>query len=200
MGSTIYTYIMLRKLNEILAQPAAQVAPQILGWQLVREINGQRLVGRIVEVEAYDQADAASHSFKGPTPRTEVMFGEPGFAYVYFTYGMHWCCNIVTGPKGHGSAVLIRALEPIEGIELMKQNRNMENVHQLTNGPAKLCQAFGIDKALNKHDLTKPPLQLLDGEPVKPEEIVQTTRIGISQAIHEPWRWYIRGNPFVSKV
>lgn len=186
-------------MRQFLTKSAQLVAPQLLGSLLIRDIDGQKLVGRIVETEAYDQADTASHSFKGPTPRTEIMFGPPGFAYVYFTYGMHFCFNIVTGPVGHGSAVLIRALEPLEGLDVMKDNRGRQDVHELMNGPAKLCQAFAIDRQLNKHDLTKPPLQLQLTKPLSHAQIVQTTRIGISQAIHEPWRWYIKGNSFVSK-
>lgn len=184
---------------DFLNTSAVLAAPRLLGCLLVRELNGQQLVGKIVETEAYDQADAASHSFKGPTPRTEIMFGPSGFAYVYFTYGMHYCFNIVTGPKGHGSAVLIRAVEPMAGQEIMQAHRQGRSGVELTNGPAKLCYALSIDRRLNKHDLSCPPLQLKSVEPVPTIHIVQTTRIGISQATHQPWRWYIKANPYVSR-
>ncbi len=177
---------------------AEEVAPQLLGCVLERNLNNKVLRGRIVEVEAYDQTDAASHSYKGKTARTEIMFGASGYLYVYFTYGMHYCCNVVVGPVGHGSAVLIRALEPLEGESTMALLRKGRKSQELTNGPAKLCQAFGIDKKLNGHDLRKPPLRLLEGRRVSAKEIVQTTRIGIHEAIEAPWRFYIRGNPYVS--
>lgn len=175
------------------------VARRLLGCLLIREIDGQKLVGRIVETEAYHQSDAASHSYKGRTPRVDVMFGPAGFAYVYFTYGMHYCMNVVTGPEGEGSAVLIRALEPLEGLDVMAQNRHGAALQQLTSGPAKLCQALQIDKTFNGHDLRVSPLILQIEPPVGDKEIVQATRIGISQEVDRPWRFYIRGNAFVSK-
>lgn len=183
----------------ILDGPAEVVAPRLLGSYLIREIKGRKLVGKIVETEAYDQADAASHSFKGKTPRTEIMFGSSGSLYVYFTYGMHYCCNVVTGPAGHGSAVLIRALEPVEGEDLMLINRQNMTGLNISNGPAKLCQALQIDKRLNGHDLRKPPLRLLIKKPLNQASIVQSTRIGISRAKDVPWRFYIKNNPFVSR-
>lgn len=184
---------------DILNGAAWEVAPLLLGSLLVLEVDGKRLAGKIVELEAYDQSDAASHSYKGKTPRTDVMFGPSGHLYVYFTYGMHYCCNVVTGPKGHGSGMLIRAVEPIEGEEYMQQNRHGRNGLELTNGPAKLCEAYGIDKSWNGHDLRQAPLRLIIGQPLPQEDVVQTTRIGISQAKEMPWRFYIRGNPYVSK-
>ncbi|HVW23344.1 MAG TPA: DNA-3-methyladenine glycosylase [Candidatus Saccharimonadales bacterium] len=187
-------------MDELLNGPVEEVAPRLLGCQLVRELGGQRLVGRIVEVEAYDQEDAASHSYRGQTPRTEVMFGPPGFLYVYFTYGMHYCCNIVVGPPGRGAAVLIRALEPLEGLEHMRQNRGGRGGEQLTNGPAKLCQALSIDKRLSGHDLRREPLQLLIQPALPQTEVAQSTRIGISRAQNVPWRFYIKDNVFVSKT
>lgn len=183
-----------------LALPAEVVAPRLLGCHLVRELNGRQLIGRIVETEAYDQTDAASHSYRGRTPRTDVMFGPPGHLYVYFTYGMHYCCNVVCGPRGHGSAVLIRALEPLKGKSLMVQNRSGKTATHLTNGPAKLCQALAINRAQNGHDLTAPPLQLILQPAVPQTEVIQTTRIGISTAQDVPWRFYIKGNKYVSKL
>jgi DNA-3-methyladenine glycosylase len=185
---------------DFLRGPAEEVAPRLLGCELVRELNGQTLRGRIVEVEAYDQADAASHSYRGRTPRTDVMFGPAGFLYVYFTYGMHYCMNIVTGPEGHGSAVLIRALEPLAGQVIMSQNRHGLAGDQLTNGPAKLCQALGVDRSWNGHNLSTPPLQLIVRPQLPQTEVVQSTRIGISRAQDVPWRWYVAGNRFVSKT
>jgi DNA-3-methyladenine glycosylase len=180
-------------------------ARRLLGCQLIYQVDGHKLAGRIVETEAYHQTDAASHSYKGPTPRTDVMFGLPGHLYVYFTYGMHYCCNVVTGPEGEGSAVLIRALEPLQGFEQMASHRRSKGgpmaitTINLTNGPAKVCQAFAVDKRFNGHDLHQLPLQLLPGEPLLDSQIVHTTRIGISRAKDMPWRFYEKDNPYVSK-
>lgn len=179
---------------------ASQAAPRVLGCVLRRQIGGKLTDCRIVEVEAYDQTDAASHSYKGRTPRTDVMFGPSGHLYVYFTYGMHYCANIVVGPIGYGSAVLIRAVEPLSGFDIIRQNRGDKPDHQLTNGPAKFCQALGLDKSFNGHDLSRPPLQLIIKPAVESKQIVQATRIGISQAKDQPWRWYLKDNPYVSKV
>ena len=178
---------------------ASDVAPRLLGCVLERELDGAILRARIVETEAYDQTDVASHSYNGETPRTKVMFGPLGHLYVYFTYGMHYCCNIVVGPVGYGSAVLVRALEPIDGEEVMRTRRNKAGA-EVSNGPAKLCQAFGIDKKLNGHDLRAAPLKLLSRPQVPPKSIVRTTRIGIAQGKNVPWRFYIRGNEYVSKI
>jgi DNA-3-methyladenine glycosylase len=190
---------MADDLSRLLSDPAEKAAPRLLGCYLEREIDGQKLIGKIVETEAYDQTDAASHSYRGQTPRTEIMFGPPGFLYVYFTYGMHYCCNVVTGTPGHGSAVLIRAVEPLQGEEVMIDNRHGRVGRQTTNGPAKLCQAFQIDKRCNGHDLRQPPLKLIIKPPLKQTEIIQTTRIGISEAKDVPWRFYLKDNPFVSR-
>ncbi len=182
-----------------LSGPADEVAQCLLGALLVREVGGQRMVVRIVETEAYNQTDAASHSYRGRTPRNSVMFGPAGFLYVYFTYGMHYCMNVVCGPDGFGEAALVRAVEPVEGMEFMNVRRGGRSGVDATNGPAKTCQAFGIDRALNGHDLSEPPLQLVLRPPLQPDQIVQTTRIGISRAADVPWRFYIAGNPYVSK-
>lgn len=191
----------VKRLNpfEFLEKPASEAAPLLLGCILEREIDGHVLRGRIVETEAYDQTDVASHSYRGKTPRTEVMFGEARHLYVYFTYGMHYCCNIVVGPDGHGAAVLIRAVEPLDGEAAMTQLRGGRTGHELTNGPAKFCQAFAIDRKLNGHDLRKAPLTLLTPKQPRTHEIIRTTRIGISKGQDVPWRFYIRGNPYVSK-
>ena len=183
-----------------LGQSAAIVAQRLLGSTLVRELDGQQTQLKIVETEAYDASDAASHSSWGITPRTKVMFGPAGFAYVYFSYGMHYCFNIVTGQEGMGSAVLIRALEPLSGERLLERHRPGHSGVTLTNGPAKLCQALQIDKQLYGHDLSQDPLWLKLAAPVKPSAITITTRIGISQAKATPWRFYLTGNPYVSKL
>jgi DNA-3-methyladenine glycosylase len=174
-------------------------APLLLGCFLERFIDGTFLKVRIVEVEAYDQTDAASHSYNGRTPRTDIMFGAPGYMYVYFVYGMHYCSNIVVGPEGYGAAVLIRAVEVINGQDIISKRRH-KNGFEATNGPAKLCQALGIDNLFNGHDLTKKPLILTKASLKKDERIVQTTRIGISKSKDVPWRFYIKGNPYVSAL
>jgi DNA-3-methyladenine glycosylase len=184
---------------DFLDGPSADVAPRLLGCEFGRDIDGHAVRVRIVETEAYDQTDAASHSYSGRTPRTDVMFGPSGHLYVYFTYGMHYCMNVVCGPEGVGSAVLIRAVEPLSGEDILRQNRKGKNDIDLTNGPAKLCQALGIDRSWNGHDLQKSPLRLIVNPPVDPTGIVQTTRIGITQAKDMPWRFYLRDNPYVSK-
>lgn len=183
-----------------LLASSVEAAPRLLGCHLVRELNGRRLVGRIVEVEAYSQEDEASHSYRGKTARTAAMFGPSGHLYVYFTYGMHYCANIVTGEAGYGAGVLLRAIEPLEGEEFMTANRNDVSGRNLTNGPGKLTQALAIDKALLGHDLHQPPLQLIVQPPLPPEAIIQTTRIGISKAAEKPWRFYEKGNSYVSKL
>ena len=185
---------------EWLSGDVVAAAKRLLGCVIVRQTNGTQMVGKIVETEAYHQTDAASHSYKGKTPRTDVMFGPPGHLYVYFTYGMHYCMNVVTGPEGEGSAVLIRAIEPLEGVAHMRHNRHNRPDAELTNGPAKLCQALAIDKTWNGHDLQEAPLQLCVRPPIADEAIVRSRRIGISQAVEKPWRFYIADNPFVSKT
>jgi DNA-3-methyladenine glycosylase len=183
----------------VLFGNSVEVAQKLLGCQLIRETEHGLMIGRIVETEAYDQIDAASHSFRGKTPRVEVMFGPAGKAYVYFTYGMHYCFNVVTGPAGHGSAVLVRALEPLDGLDLMRINRHRDTIDRhLTDGPAKLCQALRIDRSFNGHDLRYAPLKLLIQSPISTDSIIQTTRIGITKDASRPWRFYIKNNPFVS--
>lgn len=184
---------------QILNGPASTVAPRLLGCIVERTIDGHTLRGKIVETEAYDQTDAASHSYRSRTERTNVMFGPAGHLYVYFTYGMHFCCNVVVGNDGYGAAVLIRAVEPLEGIETMTLLRHGRTGKELTNGPAKFCQAFGIQRELNGHDLRTPPLTLTLQAPLPSQDIVQTSRVGISRAKDVAWRFYIRGNSYVSK-
>lgn len=175
-------------------------AKRLLGSYLIRTIKGQKIICRIVETEAYDQSDPASHSYKGITERNSVMFGPAGYAYVYFTYGMHHCLNIVVGPKGHGSAVLIRAVEPLSSLETIKANRNaISDIFMLTNGPGKLCQALVIDRSFNGHNLTDKPLQLILQPKLNRQDIISSKRVGISQAKNKLWRFYIKDNPYVSR-
>jgi DNA-3-methyladenine glycosylase len=168
-----------------------EVARELLGKHLVHVVAGVERVGRIVEVEAYlGPHDLAAHSARGLTPRTRVMFGPPGHAYVYLVYGMHWCMNVVTQPEGHASAVLLRALEPVK------------NLDGRTQGPALLCRAMGIDRRLNAHDLLSAEFHIADAPAAGLLRIVKRPRIGVDYAGH--WarrllRFYIRDNPFISK-
>lgn len=181
-----------------LITDVATAARRLLGCIIERQIDGQVLRGRIVEVEAYDQSDVASHSYNGPTGRATTMFGPPGHSYVYFTYGMHYCCNIVVGEQGYGAGVLVRALEPLDGIDLMERHRNGKVGILLTNGPGKLCQALKIDRMLDGHDLSTVPLRLVMQPALDADTILTTTRIGISKAKDVMWRFAIIGNPYVS--
>jgi len=181
-----------------LTEPVELVAEALLGCLLERTVDGQATTVRIVETEAYDQDDAASHAFRGKTARNEVMFGESGHLYVYFSYGLHHCCNVVTGRSGHGSGVLIRAAEPVEGLELIERRRGLEGVN-VTNGPGKLCQALAIDRDLNGHDLRREPLRLLAGGLEPGETVTRTTRVGISKAVERQRRYYVTGSRHVSR-
>lgn len=183
---------------DFLDAPASEVAQKLLGCILERDIDGQTVRVKIVETEAYDQTDVASHSYRGQTERTRVMFGGYGHLYVYFTYGMHYCANIVTGPEGYGAGVLLRAVEPLKGSDVIEKRRGKTG-SETTNGPAKLCQALGIDKQLNGHDLRTGALRLIPQKALPQTDIVQTTRIGIAHGQDVPWRFYIKGNPYVSK-
>ncbi|MDL2363118.1 MAG: DNA-3-methyladenine glycosylase [Patescibacteria group bacterium] len=186
-------------LQHELTIPAVEAAPLLLGAIITRQLAGNTVTARIVEVEAYDQLDPASHSFKGETKRTLAMFGPAGHMYVYFTYGMHYCCNVVVGAEGQGSAVLIRAVEPLSGLGFLRERRpGIVGDIQLTNGPGKLCQALSITLAENGHDLSMPPLKIELQQLQKNETIIQTTRIGISKAKDKKSRFYIKANPYVS--
>jgi DNA-3-methyladenine glycosylase len=192
--------------SRILRRPfyrrnTVRVAKELLGKVLVRKLGSMRLEGIIVETEAYrGYDDAASHAYRGPTRRNQVMFGEPGHAYVYFTYGMHYCLNVTTEPLGQPGAVLIRAVQPMKGIVEMKKRRGTEHVKDLTNGPAKLTQAFAVDKALNGHDLTSGErLYIIKRSHAERVRVSVTTRIGIRASAEKPWRFFIEDNPFVSK-
>ncbi len=180
------------------------VALGLLGKRLVRVVDGQRLSGLIVEAEAYiGEDDAACHAACGRTPRNEAMYGSPGHAYVYFIYGMHHCLNVVTEETGFPAAVLIRALEPLEGLDIMRRYRSGRPDRELTNGPAKLCQALAIDRGFNGVDLcTGEVLFIEEGRMVAQEEVGTSPRIGIKAdelALSVPWRFYLQDNTFVSR-
>lgn len=212
---------------DFLENPSDVAAPLLLGCTLTRTItlNGEKhkLVARIVETEAYDQDDPASHAFGGPTDRNAAMFGPAGHLYVYVSYGMHHCCNVVCGPEGFGSGCLVRAVEPLEGVEVMRKLREAGRagkahtghagkeqaerarkhplkLRDLTNGPGKVCAALDIDKELYGHGLTVEPL-VLDFAPLLPGEIIGSSpRVGISKNIDAPKRFFIEGNVFVSRA
>ena len=212
---------------DFLENPSDVAAPLLLGCTLTRTItlNGEKhkLVARIVETEAYDQDDPASHAFGGPSERNAAMFGPAGHLYVYVSYGMHHCCNVVCGPEGFGSSCLVRAVEPLESVEVMRELREAGRagkahtghagkeqaerarkhplkLRDLTNGPGKVCAALGIDKELYGHDLTVEPL-VLGFAPLLPGETIgRSPRVGISKNIDAPKRFFIEGNEFVSRA
>jgi DNA-3-methyladenine glycosylase len=158
------------------------------------------IAGRIVECEAYEENDPASHSYRGLTDRTAVMFGPAGHLYVYFTYGMHFCMNVVTGEDGEGSAVLLRAVEPVEGIELMRERRGVETLRELCAGPGRLTQAYGIIRADNGMDLVAGrDLFVVPSDPVPDDWVAVGPRVGISVAMERPWRFYVKESSFVSR-
>ncbi|MBA3605629.1 MAG: DNA-3-methyladenine glycosylase [Acidimicrobiia bacterium] len=172
--------------REFYARDALDVAPQLLH----KVLAVGDCAGRIVEVEAYRADDPASHSFRGRTPRNAAMFGPAGVLYVYFTYGMHHCANVVTGAAGDGQAVLLRAVVPLAGVELMRERRGRRDDRSLADGPGKLCQAFGLDRTDDGTDLcAHPTTMILDDRTPPPPDPVTTPRIGIRHATDRPWRW-----------
>lgn len=182
------------------------VARDLIGKTLFKKEGKRILAGKIVEVEAYDQnEDQAAHSYIGMTERNKIMFNEGGYLYVYFSYGVHYCCNVVTGKQGHGSAILIRAVEPLFGIDTMAKRRFNKTIisdkekFKLTNGPGKVCKAFGINKDHYGLDLINGPILILNSEKVQRNTIGISKRIGISKSIDLPWRFYLVGNPYVSR-
>ena len=183
------------------ARDAASVARDLLGRLLVSTVGGRRCVVRIVETEAYlGPGDPASHAAGGRrTPRTEVMYGTPGLAYVYFTYGMHWCFNVVTDRVGVPGAVLVRAGEPLAGLAAMRARRGTVDDRLLAAGPARLAQALGIGRAQNGHPLDRPPLWLEPGVPVPARRRTRAVRVGIRVATDWPLRFFERDNPHVSR-
>lgn len=187
-------------------RPTVHVAKDLLGKYFVRRLPGKTLIGKIVETEAYCEGDPASHSFRGKTKRNEVMFWKGGHLYVYFTYGMHYCANVVTGPEGSGEAVLIRAVEPMEGVRVMMNNRfgvwrlKSRVTPVLTNGPAKFCQAFGIERKDNGTDLLGKQIYVANGEKIPRHKIGRSTRIGIRDGRDKRWRFFVKGNEWVSRA
>ena len=184
--------------------PTLEVAPGLLGKVLVRRIGKRTLSGKIVETEAYVGAhDLACHASKGHTVRTAVMFGSPGYAYVYMIYGFYFCLNVVTEPKGCPAAVLIRGIEPVENVDLMRQLRNNpERETNISSGPGKLCMAMSIDKRLNGENLLGTTLWIEERR-FDPGVIRTSPRVGVDYAKEykdKPWRFYVNGNPHVSKV
>ncbi len=182
--------------QEFFQKYAVSLAQDLLGCVLVHETMEGTTSGIIVETEAYSQEDAASHSYRGETERTKAMFGPAGHAYIYFTYGMHYCFNIVSGEVGHGQGVLLRALGPVAGIEIMQRRRNRET--DLCNGPAKLVQAMGITKADYGKPLFDSNLYVINRTEVP--NISAGPRIGITQAVDVPWRFWVTDNTYVSKL
>jgi DNA-3-methyladenine glycosylase len=182
------------------ARPSTAVAPDLLGRHLVRRLpDGTECRVRLVETEAYDMGDPASHSYRGPTRRTDVMFGPAGHLYVYLIYGMHHCLNVVTGANGHGAAVLLRAAEPLEGIAAMSANRGVADTRLICRGPARLAQALGVDRSFNGIDLLRSDVLWLEqGAAVETANVAVTRRIGISVAIERPWRYIEAGSPWAS--
>ncbi len=174
-------------------QPAEHVARQLIGVTVL--VNG--VGGRIVETEAYDREDPASHAFSGPTERNASMFGPPAHTYVYRSYGIHWCLNFVCREEGHGAGVLIRALEPLAGLDEMRRRRDADDVWLLCSGPGKLCQALGVTRADNGRALSAPPFELLPAP--RGLDVVTGPRIGISKAMDVPWRFGLAGSRFVSR-
>lgn len=177
-------------------RPVLEVAPELIGCVL----RHGECAGVIVEAEAYHQSEPGSHAYIGVRPRTRTLFGRPGLAYVYRSYGIHACINAVTEPEGVGAAILIRALEPVDGIDLMRERRGLERVEALCSGPGKLTQALGIELEQDGVDLVKGPITI--SEPLRgwdEPEILAGTRIGLTKAAELPWRFCARGSRFLSR-
>lgn len=187
-------------------RPVLAVAKDLLGKVLIKSEGKKMFAGRIVEVEAYDgKVDQAAHTYNGKTKRNEVMFNEGGYFYVYFTYGAHFCCNVVTGKKDHGAAVLIRAVEPLAGIDYMIRNRfnrslrSEKELFNLTSGPGKVCKAFGFDRSHSGLDLTNSSVYLMDQPKLNKNKIGVSKRIGITRSADLEWRFFEIGNPYLSR-
>jgi DNA-3-methyladenine glycosylase len=184
--------------SQFYRQDSLTLAQALLGCELVHVSAEGVTAGIIVETEAYHQNDEASHSFRGQTPRNAVMFGEGGVAYVYFTYGVHYCVNVVGGEAGEAEGVLIRALEPTQGLDLMEARRKTVERLNLCSGPGKLVQAMAIGPEDNGKELTSAALHI-NKRRTEQIEIVASPRIGITRATDKPWRFFIKNNPYVSK-
>jgi len=185
--------VLKRLTRRFFNRSVHKVAPDLIGATLLVDGVG----GRIVELEAYDQTDPAAHSFRGPTARNAVMFGPAGFAYVYRSYGIHWCLNLVCQPEGSAGAVLIRALEPTAGLAVMRRRRGVADPRLLCSGPGRLCEALRVTALHNGLALTKPPFELYAR--AGKVEIVTGPRIGLTKAVNTPWRYGEKGSRFLSK-
>jgi len=200
-------YLLTKKLKKsFYRRELLDVARNLLGKIFVKASGDKILAGKIVEVEAYHgDLDEAAHSYGGITKRNEIMFEAGGYLYVYFTYGAHHCCNVVTGKKGQGTAVLIRAVEPITGIDKMIRNRfgrklkDDKEIFNLTSGPGKVCQAFKFDRTHSGTDLSGKEIFILEGEKIKSKDIGVSKRIGITRSVDLPWRFFIKNNPYLSR-
>lgn len=184
--------------RDFYLQNTVEVARKLIGKILVHKTAAGILAGRIVETEAYLQGDPACHASLGITKRNATMFGDPGHSYVYFVYGMYYCLNAVTSSCGVGEGVLIRAVEPLVGIDIMMQNRATHKLKELCSGPGKLCMAFAIDSSHNGLDLTESDL-LIANDGFIPESVIEAPRVGISQGKDKPWRFYQKESPFISR-
>jgi DNA-3-methyladenine glycosylase len=180
--------------SDFFARSVHEVAPEIIGCGLFVDGVG----GRIVEAEAYHHEDPASHSYGGRTERNKTMFGPPGRAYVYRSYGVHWCLNLVCEPEGEAAAVLIRALEPTKGLALMRRRRGLEDQRLLCAGPGRLCQALGITRELDGARLDRPPFALYPA--AETVDVVRGVRVGITRAVEQPWRYGLAGSRFLSRA
>jgi DNA-3-methyladenine glycosylase len=185
---------MTRLGRDFFARSVHEVAPELLGATLLVAGVG----GPIVEVEAYDREDPASHGFRGRTARNASMFGPPGHAYVYRSYGIHWCLNLVCGEEGTPEAVLLRALEPAHGVEAMRARRGLDDLRLLCAGPGRLCQALAIGREHDGLPLDTPPFELLARE--QEPEVVRGPRVGITLARDRPWRYGVAGSPYLSRA
>ena len=181
--------------RQFFARDVHAVARDLIGATFLFKGVG----GRIVEVEAYHHTDPAAHSYNGQTPRNAVMFGPPGYAYIYRSYGIHWCLNFVCEPEGSASAVLIRALEPTVGLDAMRTRRGIEDPRALSSGPGKLCQALGVTIMHNGLPLDRPPFELRARSSDIPAETAIGPRIGITKAAEHPWRYGLKGSRFLSR-
>ena len=181
------------RLVDLLGGEVLEVAPALLGWTMLVDGVG----GVIVEVEAYREDDPASHSYGGPRGRNVVMFGPPGFAYVYRSYGVHWCLNLVCEPAGAGAAVLVRALEPTHGLDEMRERRGLDDRRLLCSGPGRLTQALGVTGEHGGLPLDAAPFSFLP--PAQPVAVRTTTRVGITKAAEQPWRYVAAGTRFASR-
>jgi len=179
--------------DELVGGDVNEAARGLIGWTLLVDGVG----GRIVEVEAYDQVDAASHAYRGRTARNRVMFGKAGHLYVYRSYGIHWCANVVCGPVGHAAAVLLRALEPTHGLTRMRVRRGVDDDRLLCAGPGRLTQALAVTVECDGADLAAPPFALVP--PVEPPAVVRTARIGITRAVELEWRYVESGSSWSSR-